>query len=129
MEETNRVEAAKNFLRGYRLCAELLYLRQYEKKHAPPDTDEAAIWLLSGSETYWRAQMYEAEHLVSALPNGREKLMLYYHYIRGESVERAADLLGVSRRTGYRIHKRALSAAGMLLERMQKKEISYPDFA
>lgn len=130
MEETTRAEAAKEFLQGYRICAELLYLRRYEKKQT---TSFGAFCreeeLLAGSEAYWRAQMYEAEHLIAALRNSREKLMLYYHYIRGESIERAADLLGVSRRTGYRLHKRGLNVAGILLERMRKNEISNPDFA
>lgn len=130
MEEMTRIETAKELLSGYRLCAELLYLRQYEKKQATAFGEASReTELLSGSEAYWRAQMFEAEHLIAAMCNSREKLILYYHYIRGESIEHAADLIGVSRRTGYRLHKRGLNVAGILIERMRKKEISNRDFA
>ena len=56
------------------------------------------------------------------MKNGREKLMIYYHYVRGESIEHAANLLDVSRRTGYRLHERGLRSASFLYERMKKED-------
>jgi hypothetical protein len=37
--------------------------------------------------------------------------MLYYYFIKGESVERIAVRLGVSRRTGFRIFQKGLLMA------------------
>jgi DNA-directed RNA polymerase specialized sigma24 family protein len=48
---------------------------------------------------------------VLGLPDCREKLFLYYHYISGMSMERTAELLGISPRTAYRLRLRALDYA------------------
>ena len=64
--------------------------------------------------------MTEVGNLIAGMKNGREKIILYYHYIKGESIEHSADILGVSRRTGYRIHQRGLLMASFLYERLKK---------
>ena len=53
----------------------------------------------------------ELEQEVRALPVGRERLILELHYFEGNSIEGCAELMGVSRSTAFRIHRRAL---GML---------------
>ena len=116
-----QIEEVRNFLCGYQLCLDMLHLRRYERKRAyvfrdPCNCEE----LLAGNEGYWRSRMYEVEALVNAMRNGREKLVLYYHYVRGESIELAADLIGVSRRTGYRLHQRGLLFASFLFKKMKK---------
>ncbi|MBQ9112294.1 MAG: hypothetical protein IJY08_01815 [Clostridia bacterium] len=58
-----------------------------------------------------RARMFSVRHFILDLDNSNEKLFLYYHYVKGESVERCSELLGVSRRSGFRIKNRALSMA------------------
>ena len=78
--------------------------------------------ILTGSEAYWRARMFEINTLLSGMRNGREKMLLYYRYVRGESIEHAASILGFSRRTGYRVHEKALVTASYALERMKKRE-------
>jgi len=50
------------------------------------------------------------------MKNGREKMLLYYRYVKGESVEHTASLMGLSRRTAYRLWNKALLSAGLLLE-------------
>ncbi len=113
-----RIAAVRDALCGYQLCIDMLKLRRYERKRAYHFDEEANCEeLLSGSEALWRARMYELEALVNSMKNGREKIILYYHYIRGESIERAADLLGVSRRTGYRLHQKGLLIASFLWEK------------
>ena len=113
-----RVEGVRNFLSGYRLCMDMLDLRRYEKKRGRfADEPIECEDILSGNEAYWRARMFEVKALVDRMKNGREKLILYYHYIRGESIEHIANTLGVSRRTGYRLHQRALYSAACLSER------------
>ena len=121
-QEEARISRVRDFLCGYQMCMEMLNLRKYERKRAKSFDEEADCDdVLAGGEAYWRARMFEVRTLIEGMRNGREKLILYYHYIRGESIERAADLLGVSRRTGYRIHRRALFAISFLYENAQKK--------
>ena len=117
-ENTAAMERAKDFLCGYQLCLDMLNLRKYERKRIKPFDEECFCEdILAGDEAYWRARMYEVSTLLGEMKNSREKLILYYRYIRGESIERAANLLGVSRRTGYRLHQRGLSTAAFLLKK------------
>lgn len=120
-----RLEEVRNFLCGYQLCLEMLRLHRYERKRASRfnelcDCEE----LLLGDEAVWQARMYEIGNFIQCMKNGREKLILYYHYIRGESIERAADLLGVSRRTGYRLHQKGLLLASFLFEKAKNSNFS-----
>ena len=55
--------------------------------------------------------------LIASLAPSREKLLLTLRYLRGLPVERAAERMGVSRRTAYRIHAHALTIVGRVLER------------
>ena len=68
-----------------------------------------------------RARMYEIRHLINSLPNCDEKLLLYYHYIKGENVERCAELLGISRSSGFRMKKKALVRAYEAFEKKQSR--------
>lgn len=112
---------ARNFLEGYRLCLDLLELQKYEQSRAAEQADIGSCeTLLAENEAFWRARMAEIGRTLSELRNGREKLILYYRYVRGESVERAAGLLGISRRTAYRAWKRGLLVVGILLERRER---------
>ncbi len=121
-EETSMTpeEAAKDFLEGYRLAVDMLGLRQYERKRLSSCAEEALERCgerITGDESYWRMRLYEVEAVLDSMRNGRDKLILYYRYVRGMSVERAASLLGVSRRTGYRLHARGLSRVALLLKK------------
>ncbi|MBQ7347129.1 MAG: sigma-70 family RNA polymerase sigma factor [Clostridia bacterium] len=117
-----RMAQARNFLCGYQLCLDMLNLRRYERKRAQAFSDACDCDdILLGNEAFWRARMYEVSTLISSMKNGREKLLLYYHYIRGESVEHAANILGFSRRTGYRLLQKGLLSASFLLEKMKKR--------
>ena len=120
-QETLRIEAAKDYLCGYQLCLDMLNLRRYERKRAKQFWEECSCEdVLQGNEAFWKGRMYEIEHLIASLRNGREKLILYYHYIKGESIERSADFLGISRRTGYRMHRKGLLVVGSILARMNR---------
>ncbi|MBQ9131081.1 MAG: hypothetical protein IJX62_01240 [Clostridia bacterium] len=120
-QSVDAIKEVREFLCGYQVCVDLLNLRRYERKRAKPFDEVAACEaLLLGNEAYWRARMAEISALVGDMRNGREKLVLYYHYIRGESIERCADLLGFSRRTGYRVHQRGLFQISFLYQRKKK---------
>lgn len=122
-ETESAVERVRNYLCGYQFCVDMLRLRGYERKRAR-HFDESCDCedLLLGDELLWRTRMYEIQNLIDSMRNCREKIILYYHYVRGESIEHAADLLGVSRRTGYRLHQKGLLVASIIFERMKKKE-------
>lgn len=118
MKQTS-IEEAREFLCSYQLCLDMLGLRKYERKRAKQFDDPCVCEdILAGDETYWQMRLYEVGALLGRMKNGREKLLLYYHYVRGESIERAANLIGTSRRTGYRLHARGLRTVAFLLEKL-----------
>ena len=102
------IRAMEEYLRGYGHNRKLLRLDRYERTYfgwRPTEED------LPGEPPLARARMYEIRHFIMGLPNTDEKLLLYYHYVRGESVEKCAELLGISRSSGFRMKKRALCRA------------------
>lgn len=122
-DEWIKMEEVRNFLCGYQLCADMLELRQFERRRARPFSDPSDCNdILQGSVLYWRSRMFAVGSLIDSLPNGREKLVLYYHYIHGESIEHIGDVLGVSRRTSYRLHLKALRVASRIYIRKKQKE-------
>ena len=122
IEEDERIEEVRSFLCGYQLCLDMLKLRRYERRRARGFSEICDCEdILAGNEAYWRARMFEVKSLIDSMKNGREKLILYYRYIRGESVEHAADLLDISRRTGYRLHRKGLLIASFLYQKMKKR--------
>lgn len=102
------IKTVDNYLKSYRLNRKLLRLERYEKEYFHPD--EADFESL-GEVPLARARMFDVRHFIMELENCDEKLLLYYHYIKGESVERCAELLGISRSSGFRMKKRALELA------------------
>jgi hypothetical protein len=119
MEE--RVERVRNFLCGYQICVDMLQLRRRERKRKPKfDEEFVSDFPSDADEVLWRTRMFEVKTPIDRMKNGREKLMLYYHYVRGESVEHVANMLGFSRRTGYRVHQKALQSAALLFDLPEK---------
>lgn len=96
------------YLRGYGFQGKLLRLARYETSYFGKSRD---CEVDAGDAPLARARMFEVRHFIMSLPNGDEKILLYYHYIRGESIERCAELLGIARSSGYRLKKRALNLA------------------
>ncbi len=101
-EELRQIE---DYLKGYLFYQKLLRLDRYEKKYF-----RVSEWEIEspGELPLARAKMFEIRHAIMAIPNCEEKLLLYYHYIKGEPVERCAELLGISRSSAFRMKKRAL---------------------
>ena len=82
----------------------------YDSEH--PDADEAII----------RARMYGVRRFVSDLAcDSNSRLLLYWHYIRGVSVTRCAEMMDISRAGGFRVRKRALEAAAKALRKMKSE--------
>jgi len=93
--ETNRnTKATAKRLELYRVYQTMLGLCDQPMR----GSDRALIELRVG----------ELEREVQALPVGRERMILVLHYFEGNSIERCAELMDVSRSTAFRIHRRAL---------------------
>lgn len=117
-KETEMIEYAKSYLSGYQFCLDMLDLRKYERRRLGGSTSwDACEALLTADEADLRAKMYEIASMINRMRDGREKLILYYRYLRGMSVDRASALLGVSRRTGYRLHTKGLLYVARMLEK------------
>lgn len=109
IDEERRAEM-DNYLKTYGFQRKLLRLSRYERTYfGVTETEDD----LPGETALARARMFEVRHFIMSLPNGNEKLLLYYHYIRGETVEKCAELLEISRAGGYRLKKRALTLAAL----------------
>ena len=96
---------------GYLLNQKLLRLDRYERAYFGFEDREED---LPDDLPLARARMFAIRHDLMRMENSDEKLLLYYHYIRGESVERCAELLGVSRSSAFRMKKRALGQFSLL---------------
>lgn len=97
-------EKVKKYLESYLTYKEMLYADEYAK-----DYSDTEIPLCDG--IILRAKMHEIESFVRSLPVCREQNMLFQHYIRGHSVEFCGEMLDVSRRTAFRVIKRAIAFA------------------
>ena len=120
-KEKSYIEAARKYLSEYTVFRKLLEMNEYEKKYfgkSEKTVDiEGKMHLLPGSEGEIRMKMFEIRRFVLSLGNCNEKLLLFYHYVHGESVERCAELMKISRRSAFRLKRRALAFAGRKLER------------
>ena len=108
VEEKKRVE---NFLRGYATNARFIHMEKYEKLYMGGGRLSLPEGEALTDAAVAKARMFEVRHFVLSLANCDEKLLLYYRYVKGESMERVAEMLDVSRRTAYRLLDRALFLA------------------
>ena len=105
------IKEIDNYLKGYALNMKLLRLDKYERTYfGYKDGEDSAF----NDAPLARARMFEIRHFIIEMKNCDEKLLLYYHYIRGESVERCAELLGISRSSAFRLKKKALLLAASI---------------
>ncbi len=114
-EERKGRSPIEDYLRGYALGKKIVAAERYERDYLGGE-GECEIF---GEIPLARAKMFEIRHFIMDMENSDEKLLLYYHYIKGESVERCGELLGVSRSSAFRMKARALAMAE---ERFRKKQ-------
>ena len=98
----------ENYLKTYAVCFRMLQCERIDARRSPEDS--------SSVDPLFKAKMYHVRRFVMALPNTDEKLFLYYHYIRGDSMTRCASLFGLSRSSAYRLRLRALALATKALQ-------------
>ena len=116
MQEKNvtRVEEARNYLESYLIYARMLAGNRYARTYLGelPDGEKSAA-----DDPFLKANMLGVRGFIMGLPACREKMLLYYRYLHGHPVEKCAELLGVSRRTAFRIAADALRFAADHLEK------------
>ncbi len=98
-EKLLRVECDR-ILRSYRtMNGVLLSSRSYGRTFGDEDKlDEAAM----------RAQMFAIRSVVLEVEDSRERLFLYHYYIKGYTLEACAKILGISRRSVFRLKSKAI---------------------
>lgn len=67
-------------------------------------------------EATMRAQMYAIRSAVLEVEDSRERLFLYHYFIKGNTLENCAKILGISRRSIYRLKGRAIDTAAEKLK-------------
>ncbi len=110
------IKSTEEFLRQYRYGFKLLAMNKYERDYLGPESCRDGLYC-ADEEAYIKARMFEVKRFVTALPPDDRKLFLYYYYIHGETIEKCGELLGVSRRTAYRLKRRALEYAAIKYKR------------
>ena len=94
-----RVEVDR-LLRSYRRMNEMLRSSRTWGRHFGDgvEFDEAAI----------QAQMFELRNAILSLEDSCERMALYHYYIKAQKPDICAKLIGVSRRTFFRVKGRGL---------------------
>ena len=98
MKETEVIE----LLKQYPMCKKFLDSQAYAKEYFNP----CGTQKIEEKEIY-EARMHVIESLIQLLAPSDEYTLLYLHYIKGIGVEKCAECMYVSRRTAFRILKRA----------------------
>lgn len=130
----DELRRAEEYLSSYRHGVRMLdcmrYGRQFMGSEVLPE-DPLLYWsetyedresdLDGADETIIRARMYGVRQFISELKcDSNTRLLLYWHYIRGVSVTRCADMMDISRAGAFRVRKRALETAARALRKVRQ---------
>lgn len=121
------MDGAKAFLEDYHASVHMLRLcredaRERQRLAEACRLDEVYYGEIGGNEAFWLERMRTVRKFIEDLPDAACKMLLFYHYIRGLTVERAAEELDISRRSAFRLKKKALLLAGRLLAKQKDAE-------
>lgn len=112
IKEETKIRETKKFLESYSANKKLLGMMKYEKEYFSGDRcDDEATLIPCADEVLIKSKMFEVRRFIMNLEDGNEKLMLFYHYIRGLSVEKCAEMMDISRTSGFRLRRRAIERA------------------
>lgn len=120
------IKRAEEYLKEYALFRSMEEMNRYEVEYfgkSKKDIDaEGEEYMLPGSKAHIRMKMFEIRRFIFSLGNCNEKLFLFYHYIHGLSVTKCAELMGISRRSAFRLKGRALAFAGKKLDKYFERQ-------
>lgn len=117
-EKTKTVE----FLESYRTNKRMLAMMRYEKDYFSGEKNdhetekEDFLLLPGGDEVLLKNRMYTVRRFIMSLGDSDQKTLLFYHYIKGFSVEKCAELMNIGRTSAFRLKKKALSTAKIAYE-------------
>ena len=128
------LRAAEEYLSSYRHGARMLDCMRYGKQFMGSEVlpeDPLLYWSETyedresdsdgADETIIRARMYGVRQFISELKcDSNTRLLLYWHYIRGVSVTRCAEMMDISRAGAFRVRKRALETAARALRKVRQ---------
>lgn len=101
----------ESYLNEYTVFRRMMDMNFYEKEYFGNAYIFKESPSLPGGDAYIKGRMFEIRRFVLSLGGCNEKLFLFYHYVHGESVSRCAELMGISRRSAFRLKKRAIAYA------------------
>ena len=113
------VSDMKEILESYSVFRKLLDMYKYNNEYfgnaeiLAKKQDEKVYGDAVGETFLASAMMFDIRRFVLSLSSGNEKLFLFYHYIHGLSVGRIAELMGISRRSAFRMKQRAIEYAAL----------------
>lgn len=120
--------AVKKYLEGYGASKSILKMMEYEKEYFADKSkahDDDALIVPGGDEVLLKSKMYDVRRFILGMEDGKEKALLFYHYIRGFSVEKCSEMMGIGRTSAFRLKKKALaSAAARFAEREKKNAVA-----
>jgi DNA-directed RNA polymerase specialized sigma subunit len=118
------IKRAEDYLNGYRFNSKILGIQKYEKEYFDEERFDICEYEIAESDELMsaREKMAEIRGFVNSLPNSDEKLIIYYRYLKGESVERCGELIGFSRTSAFRLRKRALELVARAYDNYEKHE-------
>jgi DNA-directed RNA polymerase specialized sigma24 family protein len=85
-------------LRSYRKLNEALTVSRSHFSADVVNLDETAVL----------AEMYSLRAMILSANDPKERLLLYHYYVKGQTLETCAKLLGISKRSVCRLKNRAL---------------------
>ena len=113
--------AARRYLEDYAVAVRMLRLcredrRERERLARDANLDITFYGVIGGNEAFWLNRTREVREFINSLPYRNCKMMLFYHYICGMTVEKCAEELDISRRSAFRLKKTALAVAAKRLD-------------
>ena len=127
------LRAAEEYLSSYRHGARMLECMRYGKNFMGSEVlpeDPLLAWsenyednfnsIPDADESLVRARMFGVRQFISGLRcDSNTRMLLYWHYIRGVSVTRCAEMMDISRAGAFRLRKRALECAARSLKNLK----------
>lgn len=105
VNEKNRADINR-YLRDYRRTYSMLKSSSLTRKFSG---DEA--YRADADEAIFRSRMFEIRAFILSIEQTPEKMLLYYYYVKGFTLDKCAKILGISRRSVYRLKIKALDIA------------------